>query len=251
MIEIKNLTYKIREKIILSNINLSLPDEKLIALIGPNGAGKSTLLSLMARLIPLQEGKIIIDNKDLLTTTRNVLAKTIAIFQQQSDIKSRLKVKELVMMARFPYHKGRPQEKDKKIVAEMLELFSLTEISERFLDNLSGGQRQRALAAMVFAQDTPTILLDEPLNNLDMRHAKDLMEILRRGVELNKKRIVLVLHDVNYAAKYADFVVAMKNGEINFSGNCQEVLSEQNLQELYQIPVSVIKHQGQNFCFYY
>ena len=251
MIEIKNLTYKIREKIILSNINLSLPDEKLIALIGPNGAGKSTLLSLMARLIPLQEGKIIIDNKDLLTTTRNVLAKTIAIFQQQSDIKSRLKVKELVMMARFPYHKGRPQEKDKKIVAEMLELFSLTEISERFLDNLSGGQRQRALAAMVFAQDTPTILLDEPLNNLDMRHAKDLMEILRRGVELNKKRIILVLHDVNYAAKYADFVVAMKNGEINFSGNCQEVLSEQNLQKLYQIPVSVIKYQGQNFCFYY
>ena len=251
MIEIKNLTYKIREKIILSNINLSLPDEKLIALIGPNGAGKSTLLSLMARLIPLQEGKIIIDNKDLLTTTRNVLAKTIAIFQQQSDIKSRLKVKELVMMARFPYHKGRQQEKDKKIVAEMLEIFSLTEIAERFLDNLSGGQRQRALAAMVFAQDTPTILLDEPLNNLDMRHAKDLMEILRRGVELNKKRIVLVLHDVNYAAKYADFVVAMKNGEINFSGNCQEVLSEQNLQKLYQIPVSIIEHQNQKFCFYY
>lgn len=251
MIEIQNVQYHIDGKSILEPINLNLPDKQLIALIGPNGAGKSTLLSLIARLNSLQTGDIIIDGKNIRHTNSRELAKHIAIFQQHSQLMSRLRVRELLMMARFPYHRGWPKAADHERIAALIEQFHLTDIAERFLDSLSGGQRQRSLAAMVFAQDTPTILLDEPLNNLDMRHARDLMQILRQAVDEQGKRIVLVLHDVNYAARYADYIVAMANGQIFAHGSSSEILNAQTLSTLYQIPVDTLEHQAQRLCLYY
>lgn len=251
MIEIKNLNYQIEQTPILQEINLSLPDHALIALIGPNGAGKSTLLSLIARLIPLQTGEIFIDGKNLRTTATREMAKHLAIFQQHTQLMSRLRVNELLLMARFPYHRGFPKAQDKAICNAMIARFHLENIAHRFLDTLSGGQRQRALAAMVFAQDTPNILLDEPLNNLDMRHARDLMNILRDAVDKHQKRVLLVLHDVNYAAKYADYIVALKDGRIHWHGATKDILNSENLSKLYQIPVYTTDHEQQRFCIYY
>ena len=251
MIEIRNVDYHIDKKTILQPISLDLPERQLIALIGPNGAGKSTLLSLIARLNTLQNGDIIIDGKNIRHTDTRELAKHIAIFQQHTQIMSRLRVRELLIMARFPYHRGWPKAQDRDICARILQEFSLENIADRFLDTLSGGQRQRTLAAMVFAQDTPTILLDEPLNNLDMRHARELMLILRRAVDEQGKRVVLVLHDVNYAARYADYVVAMAEGQIRHHGSTAEVLTAEQLSALYQIPVDTLEHQAQRLCLYY
>lgn len=251
MITITDLEYRIDGNAILNPIHLTLPDRKLIALIGPNGAGKSTLLNLIARLIPLQKGRIVIDGKDIATTDTRELAKHIAIFQQSTQMMSRLRIDELLLMARFPYHRGWPKTYDHDICEKMLNTFQLTDIRHRFLDRLSGGQRQRALCAMVFAQDTPTILLDEPLNNLDMRHARELMQTLRRAVDEQNKRIILVLHDINYAAKYADYIVAMADGEICYHGEKDNVLTAEKISHLYQIPVSTIETTTQTFCNYY
>lgn len=251
MIEIQNIRHRIDGADILHPLSLSLPDRQLIALIGPNGAGKSTLLSLMARLQPLQEGDIVIDGKSVRATPTRELAQHIAIFQQHVHLMSRLRVRELLMMARFPYHRGWPKASDHAVCQRMIEAFNLQDLAERFLDTLSGGQRQRALAAMVFAQDTPTILLDEPLNNLDMRHARELMGILRRAVDEHGKRIVLVLHDVNYAARYADYVVALADGHIRCHGPASAVLTAEHLSGLYQTPVSTLEHEHQRLCVYY
>lgn len=251
MIRIKDLHYDINGNRILQSINLDLPDHQLIALIGPNGAGKSTLLNLIARLLPLQHGSINIDGKDLASTDTRELAKHLAIFQQNTQLMSRLRIEELLLMARFPYHRGWPKANDYAICEKMLDTFALTDIRHRFLDRLSGGQRQRALCAMVFAQDTPTILLDEPLNNLDMRHARDLMQTLRRAVDEHSKRIILVLHDINYAAKYADYIVAMADGAIRYHGASADVLTSAHISELYQIPVHTVAHGEQTFCNYY
>lgn len=251
MITIKNVQYHINGNRILQPINLELPDCQLIALIGPNGAGKSTLLNLIARLLPLQQGSIDIDGKNLATTDTRELAKHLVIFQQHTQLMSRLRIDELLLMARFPYHRGWPRAQDHDICEKMLEAFSLTEIRHHFLDRLSGGQRQRALCAMVFAQDTPTILLDEPLNNLDMRHARDLMQTLRRAVDEHGKRIILVLHDINYAAKYADHIVAMADGAIRHNGATTDILTAENISDLYQIPVHIVSHEEQTLCNYY
>lgn len=251
MIDIQNIRHQIDGVDILHPLSLTLPERQLIALIGPNGAGKSTLLSLIARLQPLQQGDIMIDGKSVRTTDTRELAQHIAIFQQHIHLMSRLRVRELLMMARFPYHQGWPKAHDRAVCQRMIEAFSLQDMAERFLDTLSGGQRQRALAAMVFAQDTPTILLDEPLNNLDMHHARELMGILRNAVDAHGKRIILVLHEVNYAARYADYVVAMSHGRIHCHGPAQEVLTAETLSALYQTPVSTLEHPSQRLCVYY
>lgn len=251
MIDIDHLSCSIDGTPILTDINLQLPRAQLTALIGPNGAGKSTLLAHLARLTPIQEGRITISGLDIAKTDTRELAKYIAIFQQNTTLMSRLTIDELLTIARFPYHRGWPKAADRAICEEMLDAFNLTDIRGRFLDSLSGGQRQRALCAMVFAQDTPVILLDEPLNNLDMRHARDLMQTLRRAVDQHSKTVVLVLHDINYTAKYADYTAALADGKIQFSGATADVLNADNISALYQIPIETLTHRGQTLCSYY
>ncbi|SUO93177.1 ABC transporter ATP-binding protein [Suttonella ornithocola] len=251
MIEIENLSYQINQHTILKPTTLSLPSRQLIALIGPNGAGKSTLLNHIARLIPIQSGRILIDGKDINTTPSRELAKQLTLFQQHTQLLSRLRIEELLLIARYPYHQGRPNQHDRHICEKNLQTFALTDIRKRFLDTLSGGQRQRALCAMAFAQDTPTILLDEPLNNLDMRYARELMQILRTAVDQHQKSILLVLHDINYAARYADYIVAMANGEIRHHGKTQDILTASNISALYQTPVTLIEGQSHPMCNFY
>lgn len=251
MIQIDNIRYAIDGKPILHDISLRLQKGGVIALIGPNGAGKSTLLSLMSRINPLQSGTIRFDDLDIAHADTRQVAKKVSILQQQTRFMSRLTVAELLTFARFPYHRGRPKTEDHAVIRDTLEYFELTDLRDTFIDELSGGQRQRALVAMVFAQNTDYILLDEPLNNLDMHHARNLMGNLRQAVADFGKTIVIVLHDINYAAHYADHVVAMQNGRIIRSGATNDVLQAAHISALYGIPVEMVEHRGKNICVYF
>lgn len=169
MITLDQVSYQIASQMILESISTRIPKGQVTALIGPNGAGKSSLLSLIARLVPLQSGQIQIDDLNIAKTDTRILAKKLAILTQSSAIATRLTVRDLVTFGRFPHHHGRPTSEDHQFIDHTLRLFQLMPLASQFLDTLSGGQRQKALIAMCYTQDTEYLLLDEPLNNLDMK----------------------------------------------------------------------------------
>ena len=160
-------------------------------------------------------------------------------------------MKELVEFGRFPYTKGKLTTRDQKIVQESLEHLGLEEIADQSIDTLSGGQLQRAYIAMVLAQDTDYILLDEPLNNLDMNFAVQIMQILKKLVQEIGKTIVIVLHDINFAASYADEIVAMKEGRLFTQGTTQEMIKKDVLDELYEMDIRICEIEGRRFCLYF
>ncbi|MBD9526579.1 ABC transporter ATP-binding protein [Paracoccus sp. PAR01] len=244
MIRISGLSHRIGKSAILHDISADLPKGKLTALIGPNGAGKSTLLRLIGRLEPLQSGSVTLDGEDLSRTPTDQLALRMAVLGQQTAIASRLRLRELVGFGRWPHHKGRPRPRDLEVVNQALAAFSLDDLADRFIDEISGGQAQRAYLAMTVAQETDWLLLDEPLNNLDMAHARSLMARLGELVRVGGKSVVTVIHEVNYAAAWADHVVAMKQGRIVAQGSPYEVLTSETLSMLYDTPVGVGSHRG-------
>ncbi len=248
MIKLNNISHHIGKQQILHDITLSLPTAQVIALIGPNGAGKSTLFSVMARLQPLQSGQVsfAVDNeeRDIISCQARTLAKTVAMLGQDNQVQGRLRVHELLMFGRYPYHQGQPTADDQQKVQEILERFELEPLAERFLSTLSGGQRQRVLIAMIVCQDTPYLLLDEPLNNLDMYHAGRLMRELRQLSHNQQKTVVIVLHDINQAAQFADTVVTMKAGEVTAVGRPADVITQETMKDLYNVDVTVLNHQG-------
>ena len=248
MIKINNVSHHIGKQQILHDITLSLPPSQIIALIGPNGAGKSTLFSVMARLQPLQSGQVsfVVGNEehDIANCPARTLSKTVAMLGQDNQVQGRLRVHELLMFGRYPYHQGQPTADDQQKVQEIIERFELEPLAERFLSTLSGGQRQRVLIAMIVCQDTPYLLLDEPLNNLDMYHAGRLMRELRELSHTEQKTVVIVLHDINQAAQFADTVVTMKEGRVLATGAPVDVLTHETMKELYKVDVTVLNHQG-------
>lgn len=251
MITIQNVSHKIGNHIILNDINLQIPQGGVTALIGPNGAGKSTLLSLMARLRPLEHGSIRYGNQDITATPTADLAKTLSILTQEHSIMSRITVSDLLMFGRYPYHQGRPSENDRAMVQNALREFQLESFAHRYLTELSGGQRQRSMIAMVFCQGTDYVLLDEPLNNLDMYHARALMQLLRRLTNEHHRTTVVVLHDINQAAAYADHVVAMKNGKVALQGTPEEVFTVETIRDLFDMDVNVLDYQGKKLVVHH
>ncbi len=244
MININNVSHHIGKQQILHDISLSLPSAQVIALIGPNGAGKSTLFSVMARLQPLQSGKVMFGEHDIVSCPARTLAKTVAMLGQDNQVQGRLRVHELLMFGRYPYHQGQPSAQDEQKVQEVIARFELEPLAERFLSTLSGGQRQRVLIAMIVCQDTPYLLLDEPLNNLDMYHAGRLMRELRELSCSQQKTVVIVLHDINQAAQFADTVVMMKTGQVMAVGQPVDVITKDTMKDLYNVDVTVLNHQG-------
>ncbi|WP_029010140.1 ABC transporter ATP-binding protein [Azospirillum halopraeferens] len=233
MIAIDGVSLTLQGTPILHDVSATLPKGELIALIGPNGAGKSSLLSLVARLIPLQSGRITVDGLPVDRTPGRRLARTLTIMRQDTGLAARLTVRELVGFGRFPHSRGRLTDEDRRHIAAALAEFDLTELAGRTLDALSGGQRQRAFVAMAFCQGTDYLLLDEPLNNLDMMYGRQMMRILRHLVDRQGRTVVIVLHDINYAAAYADRIVAMKDGRIIASGPPDAVLTTDGLEAMY------------------
>ncbi|WP_413533980.1 ABC transporter ATP-binding protein [Empedobacter brevis] len=251
MIKIKDIEKQFSNQKVLQDINLSLPKEQLISLIGPNGAGKSTLLSIVSRLLTQDKGTVVLEDKLLTDIKSNDLAKQLAILKQSNHMELRLTIDDLVSFGRFPYSKGKLTSTDKEKINEALAFCSLEEIRTKFLDELSGGQKQRAFLAMIIAQDTDYILLDEPLNNLDMKLSVQIMQMLKRLVLEKKKTIVIVIHEINFAVNYSDYIIEMKNGKIFNHGITSEVISAQNLENLFDMKFEIIEHNESIICNYF
>jgi iron complex transport system ATP-binding protein len=239
MIQIENVSFRHGSTPILHDISLSIPKGGITALVGPNGAGKSTLLALIARLHALQDGAITIDGRPVDTTSNTELARLIAILRQDAIVASRLRVRELVSFGRFPHSRGRLTQTDRDIIAEALQDFDLTDLADRFIDTLSGGQRQRALVSMALAQGTDYLLLDEPLNNLDMYFSRELMRSLRTIADEKGKTIIIVLHDINQAGAHADRIVAMQAGRIVAAGRPADLLTPETLNTIFGFDMRV------------
>ncbi|WGE76158.1 ABC transporter ATP-binding protein [Actinobacillus equuli] len=251
MIEIKNISHKIGNTTILNNINLHIPNGGITALIGANGAGKSTLLSLIARLQNTQSGQIWLNNYNIAKADSRKIAQHLAILTQDNVIHSRITVQDLLMFGRYPHHQGKISEHDRQVVEKALQRFELDQLKDRFLNELSGGQRQRALIAMTFCQQTQHVLLDEPLNNLDMFHARELMRLLRKLTDELQLTTVMVVHDINMAAAYADTIVAMKNGEIIMTGSPEEIITPENLKTVFNLDAEVLEHNGKRLVVHH
>lgn len=244
MITLNHVSHHIDAQPILNDLNLTLEGSQVVALIGPNGAGKSTLFNVMSRLSPLQSGSVRFGEHDISQTDSQTLAQTVAMLAQENPVQGRLRVEELLMFGRYPYHQGRPSVQDQQKVSEVIERFELAPLAKRYLSSLSGGQRQRVLIAMIVCQDTPYLLLDEPLNNLDMYHSGQLMRALRTLAHTDKKTVVIVLHDINQAAQFADTVVMMKAGQIISTGHPTKVITQHSIYHLYGVEVTVLEHNG-------
>ncbi len=251
MIQIQNLDKSIQNKPILKDINVDIKKGRLTSLIGPNGAGKSTLLSAISRLFEYEKGTITIEDKSVLDYKSDDLAKKLSILKQTNHTEMNITVEQLVNFGRFPYSKGRMKKEDYEKVEYALDLLQLKEIRDRNIKTLSGGQRQRAYIAMTIAQDTDYILLDEPLNNLDMKHSVQIMQILRALCRELDKTIIIVLHDINFASCYSDDIIALKDGEIIKADTKDNVIQSDILKELYEMDVHIEEIRGQRICLYY
>lgn len=244
MIEIEALSYRIGATAILRQIDLTLPERGIVALVGPNGAGKSSLLAHLARLRPIQSGRIRIDGLELGRCDDMELARKLAILPQEPPAAARLSVRDLVRFGRYPHCRGRLRPEDEARVDRALAAFDLVPLAARFLDTLSGGQRQKAQIAMTYAQDTRYLLLDEPLNNLDIAAARGLMQLLRRLADREGKAIVIVLHDINAATRYADRLVVMKAGQVVAEGAPGDLVDAALMRRVFDTDAPVLRVDG-------
>lgn len=251
MIEVRNVTKTYGGKAVVDDVSLTIGKGQITSLIGANGAGKSTLLSMMSRLLARDAGEIHIDGQEVTQTKSSDLAKKLSILKQENHISVRLTVRDLVSFGRFPYSQGRLTQADWKHVERAIAYMELEPFADRFLDQLSGGQRQRAYVAMTLCQDTDYILLDEPLNNLDMKHSVQIMNVLRRMVDDFEKTIVLVLHDINFASCHSDQIVALKDGKLIHHGKTEDIIQTEALVDIYDMEIPIQEINGNRIGIYF
>lgn len=232
-------------------VDLQIPAGGITAFVGPNGAGKSTLLTMVGRLLDLDEGVITCAGLDVANTKSEDLAKVLSILRQENNFITRLTVRQLVGFGRFPYCKGRLKAKDEEIISRYIDFLNLSELEDRYLDQLSGGQRQRAYVAMVLCQETDYVMLDEPLNNLDIAHSVQMMRFLEQAAREFGRTVIVVLHDINFAAKYSDYICAVKDGEIAAFGTPEEIMKPQILTDIFNTDVQVLDGPEGKMAYYY
>ena len=247
---ISNVSKSYEEEHVLDDISMSIEKGKVTAFIGPNGAGKSTLLSVISRLLTKDAGFLTINGKEIEAWESDELAKELSILKQQNAYQVRMTVRELVSFGRFPYSKGRLNEDDQGIIDKVLGYLNLQGFANRYLDTLSGGQLQRAAIAMILVQDTEYILLDEPLNNLDLKQSIVTMQTIRNLADELGKTILVVIHEVNFASVFADNIIAMKDGKVFMKGTVDEVIRTEILKELYDVELDVVIANGKRHCTY-
>lgn len=238
-------------KTVVDSVSFEIPKGKVLALIGPNGAGKSTVMGMISRLVAKDSGIIDFESRDLSKWNSKELARKLSILTQHNNVQMKLTARELVAFGRFPYSGSRLTQEDQEMIDKAIAYMELQGLEHRFLDELSGGQRQRAYIAMVIAQDTEYVLLDEPTNNLDIYHASNLMRTVRRLCDELGKTVILVLHEINYASFYSDYVCALVDGKIAKFGTVQEVINKETLSEIYKVDFEIIYVDGKPLSVYY
>ena len=236
---------------VVDDVSIELPARGITSIIGPNGAGKSTMLSLVSRLLGMDGGSVTVDGMDVSKTPSDQLARRLSILRQDNHMTARLTVHDLVSFGRYPYSKGRLTVEDKSHIDQSISYLNLDDLKDRFLDELSGGQRQRAFVAMVLCQDTDYVLLDEPLNNLDMKHAMGMMKLMQRACRELGKTVVLVLHDINFASWYSDYIIAMKNGKVIRHGTKNDIINPEALKDIYDMDINVHEIGGHRVSLFY
>lgn len=251
MISLQNLSKKFDKTQVINDVTVEIEKGKITSFVGPNGAGKSTLLSMISRLVAQDSGEVLLEGSNIKETPSPQLAKKVSILKQSNHLQLRITVQELIEFGRFPYTKGKLKEEDHNKVNEAIEYMQLDDLRHRYLDELSGGQRQRAYIAMTIAQDTEYILLDEPLNNLDMKHSVQIMQTLRRLVRELNKTVIIVIHDINFASCYSDNIVALKDGAIVANGKKDEVINSDMLKKIYDMDINIECIYGQQICVYF
>lgn len=251
MIRLKGLKKAFGQSTVVDDASAEFAKGKVTAIIGPNGAGKSTLLSIASRLVSKEAGDVYIDCKELSEWDNQELAKRLAVLRQANSITMRFTVREMVSFGRFPYSQGVLTQEDNTVIGQAIEYLGLGAIEHKYLDQLSGGQRQLAFIAMVMAQDTDYVFLDEPLNNLDIKHSLQIMRNIGRLAHEMNKAVVVVIHDINFAACYSDVIIALKRGRVVAQGRVDEVIQADILESIYETPFNIVEVDGKRMCTYY
>ena len=251
MIKLEKLNKIFSENKVINNVTTQFEQGKVTSIIGPNGAGKSTLLSMASRLVSKNTGYVYINGQEIADWNSRALAKKLAVLRQSNNVTMRFTVREMVSFGRFPYSQGKLTKHDLAVINNAIHYLDLNAIEHKYLDQLSGGQRQLAYIAMVIAQDTDAIFLDEPLNNLDIKHSLKIMRNIHKLAHEMNKAVVVVIHDINFAACYSDIIIALKNGEVVASGNTEAVIRADILEAIYETPFNIIEVEGKRMCTYY
>jgi iron complex transport system ATP-binding protein len=251
MLRTENVSKFYDEKAVVEGVSVEIPKGKITSFIGSNGAGKSTLLSIISRLIKQTGGRVYLEGTPITEIEDSELARRVSILKQSSHVNIRLTVRELVAFGRFPYSGGRLTKEDGDIVSRAIGYMDLAESEHKYIDTLSGGQRQRAFIAMIIAQDTDYVLLDEPLNNLDMKHSVQIMKTLRRLTDELGKTVVLVIHDINFASCYSDYIAALKDGRLAGFGTVEQMIEGGILRDIFGMDFDVREMNGSRICLYY
>ena len=234
-----NLGFSYGGKQVLSQIEMELSPGRMVCLAGPNGSGKSTLLRCLDRILRPKQGQVLIDNQDIKSLAPRELARRVAYVPQSASQNLHFTVFEAVMMGRKPFLDFRVKEDDRREVHRVLAMMNLKEMADRFYDELSGGERQKVLIARALAQGSQILLLDEPTSNLDLRYQLEVAELLTRLKKEHNLILVLALHDLNLAARYADHVVMLHQGGIFAQGSAAEVLNRENIRVVYGVEARV------------
>ena len=246
LLSIEHLKKSYDDNLILDDIDLEVHQGEVIVLVGPSGCGKSTLLKVISRILPAKRGEVRIDGMDIRKEKAEHIAKKVAVLPQTPTCPDAITVRELVSYGRFPYRKaiGGMSRHDIEQVDWALEKTGLTGISGRPVTELSGGQRQRAWIAMTLAQETEMILLDEPTTYLDMAYQLDVLQLLERMNREKQLTIVMVLHDLNEACRFADHIIGLKNGKVVCEGRPADVITRENIREIYGIDAKLVMSDG-------
>ncbi|MBI35495.1 MAG: heme ABC transporter ATP-binding protein [Flavobacteriales bacterium] len=251
MVKTKNISFAVGKKNILKNVNSTFENGKVSAILGPNGAGKSTLVKCISGTITPNKGVIELDGKNIKNIGLENLALKRSYLNQQFNLSVGYTVKEIVSMGRFPHYKVYPSKIDDEIITSAMKLLDITSLSDRITNTLSGGELQRVHFARTLAQIWPNskeeqegkiLILDEPVNNLDPQFQHSILELAKRFAENHNVCVIIVLHDLNLVAQYSNYSIVMRQGEVITQGKTREVLTEKLLEEVYKVPISIIKN---------
>lgn len=243
LLSLVDVTFAVEDRVLLHPLTLTLHSGRSIALIGHNGSGKSTLLKLIGRQQEPTTGSIAFEGRSLDKWENRAFARRLAYMPQRTPPAPGMLVKELVALGRYPWHGalGRFGQEDQRKVEEAIELTGIAKFTDRMVDSLSGGERQRVWLAMLVAQDAACLLLDEPISALDIGHQLDVLELTSDLCRQKGISIIMVLHDINMAARYCDDIVALHSGRLVAHGTPAEIMDANELQRIYEVPMDIIR----------